>query len=87
VARSSVRGTMGIDSRRVGLLAAGFMEELEAKYGEDANLTSLVLIASVDDGDNDAVEFRSTDFENPSGSLPVWKLVGLLECLRGALGR
>jgi hypothetical protein len=87
VARSSVRGTMGIDSRRVGLLAAGFMEELEAKYGEDATLTSLVLIASVDDGDNDAVEFRSTDFENPSGSLPVWKLVGLLEFLRGALGR
>jgi hypothetical protein len=87
VARASVRGTMGIDSRRVGLLAAGFMEELEAKYGEDANLTSLVLIASVDDGDNDAVEFRSTDFENPTGSLPVWKLVGLLEFLRGALGR
>jgi hypothetical protein len=78
---------MGIDSRRVGLLAANFMEDLESKYGDDASLTSVVLIASVDDGDNDAVEYRSTDFESQTGGLPVWKLLGLFEFLRGAIGR
>lgn len=55
---------MAIDPQRVGAMAMEFMERLEQKYGEDADLETLVLIAVVDQGNQTTIEF---DFRTGEG--------------------
>ena len=42
---------MAIDQTKIGTVAAQLMEELEAAYGDDAEIATVALIAAVDHGD------------------------------------
>ena len=42
---------MAIDPAQIGTVAAQLMEEIEAAYGDDAEIATVALIAAVDHGD------------------------------------
>jgi hypothetical protein len=65
---------MATDEGLVGRMAAEVMEELEATYGENAEITAALLIVNVDTGDGrDTVHFK------PSPGLARHEGIGLVE--------
>jgi hypothetical protein len=64
---------MAIDQTIVGNMAANLMEQLEAAYGEDAEITAAALIVAVDHGDNGTVHSHF------SPGLSTYEGLGLIE--------
>ncbi|HEY8584895.1 MAG TPA: hypothetical protein VIL49_18180 [Capillimicrobium sp.] len=78
---------MAIDRQIVGEAAATFLDRLDAKYGDDAQLGAVMILVAVDRGeDGDTVEFSGHDGDG--SGLSLWKAKGLLslvnDSLRGA---
>ena len=66
---------MAIDQARVGEVAAQMMDTLEQQYGEDAEITDVMLIAAVDYDDNGAT---TTVHYSSSPGMPTHVALGLL---------
>jgi hypothetical protein len=74
---------VAIDPQAIGTMAMRFMERLEDKFGEDANVEVLALIAAVDHGDKTSIEYT---VQSGEGALvPRYQIRGLLEEVRGNL--
>ncbi len=72
---------MAIDQQKVGGVAARLMDTLEAKYGADATLGTVVLLVAVDHGeDQSSVEFAVTE------GTPPHEIIGLLEYVSRNVG-
>jgi hypothetical protein len=65
---------MAIDQTLVGNLAANLMAQLEAVYGEEAEITAAALIVAVDHGEN-----MNTVHSNFSPGLSSYEGLGLIE--------
>jgi hypothetical protein len=65
---------MAIDQALVGQMAANLMEQLEAAYGEEAEITAATLIVAVDHGDD-----MNTIHSNFSPGLATYQALGLVE--------
>ncbi len=66
---------MATDEGMIGRMAAELMEQLEATYGEEAEITAALLIVNVDhgDGQQDTVHFKV------SPGLARYEGIGLVE--------
>lgn len=66
---------MATDEGIVGRMAAEVMEQIEATYGEDAEITAALLIVNVDhgDGQQDTLHFKF------SPGLARYEAIGLVE--------
>jgi hypothetical protein len=69
---------MAIDSPRFGEAAARFMDELEAEFGPDAELTHFAFIAAVDNKD-DTVSVKFAVSAADGGPVPRYVTRGLME--------
>ena len=69
---------MPIDQSRVGNVAARLMENLENKYGDDAEIKSVLLLVTVEhsDGTQDTVEIA------PSEGISRHEGMGILELVK-----
>ncbi len=69
---------MAIDRQIIGQAAAELLDTLDAKYGEDGELSAVMLIVAVDQGQTrgDTVEYRA--YEGDGAGLAAWKAKGLL---------
>lgn len=65
---------MATDEGMVGRMAAEVMEQLEANYGEAAEITAALLIVNVDTGDG-----AETLHIKPSPDLARYEGIGLVE--------
>lgn len=65
---------MAIDQALVGQMAANLMEQLEATYGEEAEITAATIIIAVDHGQN-----MNTVHSNFSPGLSTYEGLGLIE--------
>ena len=69
---------MAIDQSKLGAVAAELMDDLENNYGDDAELTNVVIIATVDHGGGtlDTTHWKVTP------GMPNYIGVGLLELVK-----
>jgi hypothetical protein len=76
---------MAIDRRLIGEAAAKFLDDLDAKYGDQGSLGAVMLIVAVDNNDqDDTVEFRG--YDGHGVGLAAWKAKGLLTLLNESIG-
>lgn len=66
---------MATDESIIGRMAAELMEQIEASYGEAAEITAALLIVNVDHGDGQ----QETVHIKPSPGLARYQGIGLVE--------
>ncbi len=74
---------VAIDPQRIGAMATHFMERLEEKYGDEADIEALLFVAAVDTPGQSTVEFSASD-ENGDGLAP-WKVKGMMATVDKAI--
>ncbi|HZB83019.1 MAG TPA: hypothetical protein VE288_09270 [Rubrobacteraceae bacterium] len=76
-------GSVPIDQAKVGEVAAELMDILETTYGEDAEISAVMLITAVTH-DNGA---KTTVHHNASPGMPVHEGLGLLMFVQSLIAR
>ena len=66
---------MAIDSNQIGNFAMQFMDQLTEKYGDDADLQVLLVVAAVNTEEAPKLEIRT--MSGDGGTVPSWTIKGI----------
>lgn len=75
---------MAIDPQQIGALALEFMATVEQKYGEEAEVGALMIVAAIDHGAQDSIEFRVSN--GRGDPLPSYIARGVIDTLYRGIG-